>query len=73
MMVLALDRLVDDGELVVNLKKQDPDIKWPDIAESWESLIVGSTQFLKGSSIYIIGDSTEVNQKVSRELAVGIG
>uniref|UniRef100_A0A6P4BFC9 probable inactive shikimate kinase like 2, chloroplastic n=1 Tax=Ziziphus jujuba TaxID=326968 RepID=A0A6P4BFC9_ZIZJJ len=64
---------IDDDQLVVNLKKQDPDLKWPDIAEAWESLIAGSSQFLKGASIYIIGDSTEINQKVSRELAVGIG
>lgn len=64
---------VDDDQLVVNLKKQDPDLKWPDIVESWESLIVGAAQLLKGTSIYIVGNSTEINQKVARELAVGLG
>ncbi|KAJ7943870.1 Shikimate kinase [Quillaja saponaria] len=64
---------IDDGELVVNLKKQDPDLKWPDIAESWESLTAGSMQLLKGTSIYVVGDSTEINQKVARELAIGLG
>ncbi|EXB66503.1 hypothetical protein L484_017740 [Morus notabilis] len=64
---------IDDGQLVVNLKKQDPYLKWPDIMESWDSLRVGSSQLLKGTSIYIIGESTEINQKVARELAVGIG
>lgn len=67
------NRYIDDGQLVVNLKKQDPDLKWPDIVESWESLIVGAAQLLKGTSIYIVGNSTEINQKVARELAVGLG
>ncbi|KAF7815517.1 putative inactive shikimate kinase like 2, chloroplastic [Senna tora] len=64
---------IDDDELVVNLKKHDPDLKWPDIMESWESLAAGSTQLLKGTSIYLVGDSTEINQKVARELATGLG
>ncbi|KDP35447.1 hypothetical protein JCGZ_10830 [Jatropha curcas] len=64
---------IDDDQLVVNLKKQDPDLKWPDIVESWESLTAGAMQLLKGTSIYIVGDSTEINQKVARELAVGLG
>lgn len=69
----ALNRYIDDDQLVINLKKQDPALKWPDIVESWESLTVGSMQLLQGTSIYIVGDSTEINQKVARELAVGLG
>ncbi|XP_062073506.1 probable inactive shikimate kinase like 2, chloroplastic [Humulus lupulus] len=65
--------LIDDDQLVVILKKQDPDLKWPDIMESWESLTVGSSQLLKGASIYIVGESTNINQQVAKELAVGIG
>ncbi|OMP11495.1 Shikimate kinase [Corchorus capsularis] len=64
---------IDDDQLVINFKKQDPDLKWPDIVESWESLSTGSMQLLKGTSIYIVGDSTEINQKVARELAVALG
>lgn len=64
---------LDDDQLVISLKKQDPDLKWPGIMESWESLTAGSTQLLKGTSIYIVGDSTQVNQKVAQELAVGLG
>ncbi|KAK1375010.1 CS domain-containing protein [Heracleum sosnowskyi] len=64
---------LDDTELVVNLKKHDPDLKWPDIMESWESLTVGVSQLLKATSIYLVGDSTEINQKIARELAVGLG
>ncbi|XVE65336.1 hypothetical protein DITRI_Ditri07aG0172900 [Diplodiscus trichospermus] len=64
---------IDDDQLVINLKKQDPDLKWPDIMESWESLSAGSMQLLKGTSIYIVGDSTEINQKVAHELAVALG
>ncbi|XP_022731830.1 probable inactive shikimate kinase like 2, chloroplastic [Durio zibethinus] len=64
---------IDDDQLVINLKKRDPDLKWPDIMESWESLSAGSLQLLKGTSIYIVGDSTEINQKVARELAVALG
>jgi hypothetical protein len=69
----ALNRYIDEDQLVINLKKQDPDLKWPDIVESWESLTMASTQLLQGTSIYIVGDSTEINQKVARELAVGLG
>ncbi|CAI9095282.1 OLC1v1031186C2 [Oldenlandia corymbosa var. corymbosa] len=66
-------RYLDDDELVVNLKKQDGELYWPDIVESWESLTVGVTQLLKGTSVYLVGESTEINQKISRELAVGLG
>ncbi|XP_022145269.1 probable inactive shikimate kinase like 2, chloroplastic isoform X2 [Momordica charantia] len=64
---------IDEDQLVINLKKHDSDLKWPDIVESWESLTAGSTQLLKGTSIYLIGDSTDINQKVAHELAVGLG
>ncbi|KAJ9555201.1 hypothetical protein OSB04_009815 [Centaurea solstitialis] len=65
--------LLDDDQLIVNLKKQDPDVKWPDITETWESLTVGVMQLLKGTSVYLVGESSEINYKVSRELAVGLG
>ncbi|KAK2662661.1 hypothetical protein Ddye_001235 [Dipteronia dyeriana] len=64
---------IDDDQLVISMKKQDPELKWPDIVESWESLTAGSMQLLKGTSIYLVGDSTEINDKVARELAVGLG
>ncbi|KAJ6695802.1 INACTIVE SHIKIMATE KINASE LIKE 2 CHLOROPLASTIC-RELATED [Salix koriyanagi] len=64
---------IDDDQLVISMKKQDPDLKWPDIVESWESLTAGSMQLLKGASVFLVGDSTEINQKVARELAVGLG
>lgn len=66
-------RYIDDDQLVVNFKKQDPELKWPDIMESWESLAAGSSQLLKGTSIYLVGDSTEINLKVAEELATGLG
>ncbi|CAI9755328.1 unnamed protein product [Fraxinus pennsylvanica] len=64
---------IDDDQLVVNLKKQDPELKWPDIMESWESLTAGVAQLLKGTSIYLVGESTDINHKIARELAVGLG
>ncbi|KAK4486539.1 hypothetical protein RD792_006635 [Penstemon davidsonii] len=64
---------IDDDQLVVNLKKQDPKLKWPDIMESWESLTVGVMELLKGTSVFIVGESTEINHKIARELAVGLG
>ncbi|KAF6148545.1 hypothetical protein GIB67_042504 [Kingdonia uniflora] len=64
---------IDEDQLVVNLKKHDPDLKWPDIMESWESLTLGVVQILKGTSINVVGDSTTINQKVARELAIGLG
>ena len=71
--LIVLSRFIDDDQLVISMKKQDPDLKWPDIVESWESLTAGSMQLLKGASIFLVGDSTEINQKVARELAVGLG
>lgn len=71
--VFIQNRYIDEDQLVVNMKKVDGELKWPDIVESWESLTAGMMQLLKGASIYIVGDSTEINQKVSRELAVGLG
>jgi hypothetical protein len=68
-----LNRYIDDDQLIVNFKKHDPELKWPDIMESWESLAAGSAQLLKGTSIYLVGDSTEINQKVAEELATGLG
>lgn len=37
------------------------------------SLTAGVSQLLKGTSVYLVGDSTEINQKVAGELASGIG
>ncbi|KAJ0777774.1 hypothetical protein HanOQP8_Chr02g0075291 [Helianthus annuus] len=68
-----MHRLLDEDQLIVNLKKQDPDVKWPDIMETWESLTVGVAQLLKGTSVYLVGESSEINYRVSRELAVGLG
>nr|XP_043635274.1 probable inactive shikimate kinase like 2, chloroplastic isoform X2 [Erigeron canadensis] len=65
--------LLDDDQLVVNLKKQDPEMKWPDITETWESLTVGVAQLLQGVSVFLVGEFSEINYKVSRELAVGLG
>jgi hypothetical protein len=59
--------------LVVNLKKVEQELKWPDIDESWESLTSGITQILTGISIDIVGDSTNINEAVAKEIAEGIG
>ncbi|KAJ0970862.1 hypothetical protein J5N97_018821 [Dioscorea zingiberensis] len=64
---------IDEDQLVINLKKYDTELKWPDIRESWASLTSGMMQLLKGTSIYLVGDSTEINEKVAGELACGIG
>ncbi|KAL9664356.1 hypothetical protein QQ045_019756 [Rhodiola kirilowii] len=64
---------IDENELVVSLKKQDIELKWPDILESWVSLTTVAAQLLKGTSIYLVGESTEINQIVARELSAGLG
>ncbi|KAJ6854231.1 putative inactive shikimate kinase like 2, chloroplastic [Iris pallida] len=64
---------LDEDQLVVNLKKYDNELKWPDVMESWETLASGLTQLLKGTSIYLVGESTEINLEVAKELAVGLG
>ncbi|KAL6641521.1 hypothetical protein ACP70R_019702 [Stipagrostis hirtigluma subsp. patula] len=64
---------IDEDQLVVNLKKVEQELKWPDIDESWESLTSGITQLLTGISIHIVGDSTDINEAVAKEIAEGIG
>ncbi|KAG5592521.1 hypothetical protein H5410_043035 [Solanum commersonii] len=64
---------IDEDQLVISLKKQNSELKWPDIVESWESLSAGITQLLRGTSIFLVGESTEINQRIARELAVGLG
>ncbi|KAG4949660.1 hypothetical protein JHK86_042899 [Glycine max] len=41
--------------------------------ESSESLTVGSPQLLQGTPTYIVGDSTEINQKGAQKLATDLG
>ncbi|KAF8689228.1 hypothetical protein HU200_042016 [Digitaria exilis] len=64
---------IDEDQLVVNLKKVERELKWPDIDESWESLTSGITQLLTGISVHIVGDSTDINEAVAKEIAEGIG
>ncbi|CAN6486611.1 unnamed protein product [Victoria cruziana] len=64
---------IDEDQLVVNLKKHDTDLKWPDIMETWESLSTGVMQLLKGTSIYTVGHSNEMNWEVAKKLASGLG
>ncbi|KAJ1296095.1 hypothetical protein BS78_01G272600 [Paspalum vaginatum] len=64
---------IDEDQLVVNLKKVEHELKWPDIDESWESLTSGITQLLTGISVHIVGDSTDINEAVAKEIAEGIG
>lgn len=68
-----LNRYIDEDQLVVNMKKVDNEMKWPDLMESWDSLTEGIVTLLKGTSIFIVGNSTEINQKVANKLASGIG
>ncbi|PKA53245.1 putative inactive shikimate kinase like 2, chloroplastic [Apostasia shenzhenica] len=64
---------MDEDQLVVNLMKFHTELKWPDLMESWESLRLGVPQILKGTSIYVIGESTEINEEVAKVLAAGLG
>jgi hypothetical protein len=50
----------------------DNDVKWPSLEEAWASLTVGVSQLLKGTSVYIVGGSSEVNWAVAKELALGL-
>lgn len=82
--LLSIDRLygqikpaesawcIDENELVLSLKKNDADVKWPDILEAWHSLSIGVSELLKGTSVYLVGDSSEINWAVARELALGL-
>ncbi|KAH9321297.1 hypothetical protein KI387_015936 [Taxus chinensis] len=82
--LLSIDRLysqiksaetiwyIDENDLVLSLKKNDVDVKWPDIMEAWHSLGTGVSALLKGTSVYLVGDSSEINWEVARELAIGL-
>ena len=65
-------RYIDDDEIVLSLKKMDGDVKWPSLEEEWSSLTVGVSQLLKGTSVYIVGNSSEINWAIAKELATGL-
>lgn len=65
-------RYIDNEEIVLSLKKMDDDVKWPSLEEVWASLTVGISQLLKGTSVYIVGGSSEINWAVAKELATGL-
>jgi hypothetical protein len=65
-------RYIDDDEIVLSLKKMDNDVKWPSLEEAWSSLTVGVSQLLKGTSVYIVGGSSEINWAIAKELASGL-
>ncbi|KAG6557130.1 hypothetical protein Mapa_001057 [Marchantia paleacea] len=63
---------VDETEVVLSLQKADKEQLWPDLVQAWESLAKGVASQLQGASVYIVGDSTEVNLSVAQELAAGL-
>lgn len=50
----------------------DSDVKWPSLEEAWASLTIGVSQLLKGTSVYIVGGSSEINWVIAKELATGL-
>ncbi|KAI3881644.1 hypothetical protein MKW92_018983 [Papaver armeniacum] len=62
-----------EDQLVVNLKKYDPDMKWPDFMESWDSLTEGIVPMLKGTSIYLVGESAKSIRKLLKNLLLVLG
>ena len=71
-MFLYMDRFVDEEEIVISLKKLDKELAWPSLVENWESLTEGVSNLLKGVPVYIVGDSSEINWAVTRQLAEGL-
>lgn len=67
-----MTRFVDETEVVLSLQKADKEQLWPDLVQAWEALAKGVASQLKGASVYIVGDSTEVNRSVAQELAAGL-
>ncbi|CAM6094774.1 unnamed protein product [Calypogeia fissa] len=63
---------VDETEIVISLKKADDELSWPDLIEVWQSLAKGVSTLLKGTSVYVVGESTEINWAVAQELAAGL-
>lgn len=63
---------IDDEEIVLSLRKMDSDVKWPSLEEAWASLTIGVSQLLKGTSVYIVGGSSEINWVIAKELATGL-
>ena len=71
-MFCYMDRFVDEEEIVISLKKLNKDLAWPSLVENWESLTEGVSNLLKGVPVYIVGDSSEINWAVTRQLAEGL-
>eukprot|EP00249_Psilotum_nudum_P020635 c27787_g1_i4 orf=571-1500(-) len=64
---------LDKNEIFLSLKKVDREIAWPGLLEEWKTLTLGVSKLLKGTSIYLVGESTEINWAVAKELAMGLG
>ncbi|KAL2634021.1 hypothetical protein R1flu_005500 [Riccia fluitans] len=64
---------VDETEVVLSLKKADREQVWPDLVQAWDSLAKGVAAQLQGASVYVVGESTELNWTVAQEIASGLG
>ncbi|KAJ7569327.1 hypothetical protein O6H91_01G073100 [Diphasiastrum complanatum] len=64
---------VDETEVVFSLKKADKELVWPGLLEDWETLCLGVPKMLKGTSVYIVGHSTDINWAVAQKVANALG
>lgn len=63
---------VDEEEIVISLKKLNKELAWPGLLENWEALTEGVSHLLKGVPVYIVGESSDINWAVARQLAEGL-
>lgn len=66
-------RFVDEDAIVFSVKKLDAEIKWPALEEEWESLASGVGVLLKGTSVNVVGENSDINWAVAKEIAIGLG
>ncbi|KAK9122037.1 hypothetical protein Syun_019654 [Stephania yunnanensis] len=68
-----VDRYIDEDQLVINLKKRDSDLNWPDIMESWESLLLELPAFLKERRFILLETPQRSMRRSLENSQMGLG
>lgn len=61
---------LDEEEIVINMRKVNKNLNWPDLIEATSSLGRGVGSMLKSCSINVVGESSEANWKLAKELSL---
>lgn len=64
---------LEEGEVVVSLKKANADLAWPGLVEEFAAMGTGVGRLLKSCSVNVVGPRTDANWAVAQELARAMG